>query len=280
LPGIVLYGEPWGGGGDSPMKQPTNKQTITGTRIGAFNDNFRNALIGSPFDKAHGAFIQEGTGREAVERSLQGQWRDWSDGPHQVINFLSCHDNYVIYDKLKASKPSASHKDIIEMMKLGYLMLFTAQGVPFIHGGEEFARSKKGHENSYNAPDDVNQVDWSLKKTNADLFTYVRDLIALRKAHSVFRMRVKEQIGAWLKFPDTGDPSILMYTYEAGNVEGESWKKVCVIVNPADAISTEVKLPDGIWQVALDKDGAAKGHQLAQGSVRVRYKSGMILFQP
>src|SRR5206468_12705133 len=92
LPGTILYGEPWGGGGDSPLKQPTNKQTITGTRIGAFNDNIRNALIGSPFDKKHGAFIQEGTDPEVVKRSLRGQWQDWSDGPHQVINFLSCQD--------------------------------------------------------------------------------------------------------------------------------------------------------------------------------------------
>lgn len=279
LPGIILYGEPWSAG-NTPLKQQTNKQSITSTRIGAFNDNIRNALIGSPFDKAHAAFIQQGNDVDAVKRSVRGQWQDWSDGPHQVINYLSCHDNYVIYDKLRASKPSASHKDIIEMMKMGYLLLFTAQGVPFIHGGEEFARSKQGHENSYNAPDDINQVDWSLKETNRDLYNYVRDLIALRKAHPVFRMRAKEQIGAWLKFPETGDPNVLMYTYESGNVEGEPWKQVCVIVNSADAISAEVKLPPGVWQIALDHTGAAKSQQLAQGSVRVRYKSGVILFQP
>ncbi|MEI6085493.1 MAG: type I pullulanase, partial [Verrucomicrobiota bacterium] len=183
-PDVILYGEPWAAG-PSTAKIPTNKQTIGGTRIGAFNDAMRNALVGSPFDKAHPAFVQSGNDRDALQRAIQGQWRDWSDGPHQVIQFMSCHDNYVIYDKLQASKPGASHADIIEMMKLGYLALFTAQGIPFIHGGEEFARTKKGHENSYNAPDDVNEVDWSLKQQNRGLFDYVRDLIALRKAHPV-----------------------------------------------------------------------------------------------
>jgi pullulanase len=279
LPGIVLYGEPWASG-KTPLKRQTNKQTITGTRLGAFNDNFRNALIGSPFDKTHGGFIQEGKDSGAVKRSLQGQWRDWGDGPPQVINYLSCHDNYVMYDKLKASKPGASHQEIIEMMKLGYLILFTAQGVPFIHGGEEFARTKQGHENSYNAPDEINQVDWSLKTQNADLFRYVRDLIALRKAHPVFRLRAKEQIAAWLSFPETGAPNVLMAVYDAGNVKGEPWKKVCVIANAADSNSTDVKLPDGLWHIAFVKDGVVNGNQTAESSVRVRYKSGLILFQP
>jgi len=44
-------------------------------------------------------------------------------------------------------------------MKLGYLMLLTSQGVPFLHGGEEFARTKFGNDNSYNASDSINQVD-------------------------------------------------------------------------------------------------------------------------
>jgi pullulanase len=279
-PDIALYGEPWGGGPGSPMKQPTNKQTITGTKLGAFNDDFRNTIIGSPFDSKHGAFLQEGTSREAVQRSLEGQWRNWSDGPYQVINYLSCHDNYVMFDKLKASKPGASDADVIEMMKLGYLLLFTAQGVPFIHGGEEFARNKQGHENSYNAPDEINQVDWSLKEKHRDLFNYVRDLIALRKAHPVFRLRTKKQIQDLLKFTDPGDPHVLVAAYEAGKVEGEPWPKALVIVNAADTGNAEVKLPAGVWRIAFDQTGAVTSKdRAAEGTITVRHKSGLILFQ-
>lgn len=276
-PDIALYGEPWAGGGPTTAKVPTNKQTIGGTRLGAFNDAMRNALVGSPFDKAHGAFVQAGNDRAGLMRAIEGQWRDWGDGPHQVIQYMSCHDNYVVYDKLKESKPGATHAEIIEMMKLGYLALFTSQGVPFIHGGEEFARTKQGHENSYNAPDEINQVDWSLKHQNQDLFRYVRDLIALRKAHPVFRMRAKEQIAAWLRFREAGDPNVLMYTIEAGNVAGESWKQVCVILNAADSISAEVALPAGQWHVAFDHGGPAS--RVVTGKVKVRYKSGMVLYQ-
>ncbi|MCG3150225.1 MAG: Pullulanase [Verrucomicrobiae bacterium] len=277
-PDIILYGEPWAAG-PSTAKIPTNKQTIGGTRIGAFNDAMRNAIIGSPFDKAHGGFLQEGGHREQLQRAIPGQWRDWGDGPHQVVQYISCHDNYVIYDKLQLSKPGATHGELIEMMKLGYLMLFTAQGIPFIHGGEEFARTKKGHENSYEAPDDINQVDWSLKQQNRGLYEYVRGLIALRKAHPVFRMRAKEQIAAWMKFPETGDPNVFMFTVDAGHVAGETWQQVCVIFNAADSISAEVTLPTGQWRVAFDKDGPVQNGQTVTGTARVRYKSGMILWQ-
>jgi pullulanase len=277
-PDIVLYGEPWAAGAvTAPV--PTNKRTIRGTGYGAFNDTMRNALVGSPFDAAQPGFVQAGAHRDELQRAIQGQWRDWGDGPHQVIQYMSCHDNYVVYDKLKLSKPGATHAELLEMMKLGYLLLFTAQGVPFLHGGEEFARTKQGHHNSYDAPDEINQVDWALKKQNLALHHYVRDLIALRKAHPAFRIRPKEQIAAWLKFRDAGDPRILFYTIDATHVAGEVWKHIAVIANSHDALSVEVPLPAGTWHVAFDHAGPVPPGTVVTGKVRVRYKSGLILYQ-
>lgn len=278
-PDVVLYGEPWSAGGKAAKVTPTNKQTIRGTRIGAFNDGIRNALVGSPFDKTHGGFLQDGSSRDELKSGIEGSWRTWAPTPGQVINYMSCHDNYVVWDKLKLSKPGATEQEMKEMMKLGYLLLFTSQGVPFFHGGEEFARTKHGHENSYNAPDSINQVDWSLKEKHRDLYTYVRDLIALRKAHPIFRLRAKEQISAWLKFHETNDPNVLMWTIDGSGLDGETWKQVCVIANAADFISAEVALPPGNWYVAFDQTGTVTEPRTAENTVRVRYKSGMIFYQ-
>ena len=187
-PNIVLYGEPWGGGGKQAPVKPTNKQTIRGTHIGAFNDNIRNALIGSPFDKTHAGFVQDGSSVDNVQHGIEGSWRDWAPTPAQAINLPQLPRQLGRLGQTQALQPGATDAQLKDMMKLGYLLLFTSQGVPFIHGGEEFARTKFGHENSYNAPDNINQVDWSLKKKNFDLFAYTRDLIALRKAHPVFRL--------------------------------------------------------------------------------------------
>ena len=279
-PHIVLYGEPWAAAHTAMKGKPTDKGTIRGTRIGAFNDTYRNALVGSPFHEQEGAFVQNGTGKHDVERGIEGSRRWWADKPGQVLNYMSCHDNYVVIDKLKASRPDVGLAEYIEMMKLGYLVLFTSQGVPFLHGGEEFARTKQGHHNSYNAPDDINEVDWSLKDKHRDLFRFTRDLIALRKAHPAFRIRAKEQVAAWVKFLDAGDEGTIQFTIAGSLVEGEPWKNICVIANPNDSLSVEVELPPGPWYVALDHTGALETPRSAEGEVRVRYKSGMILYQP
>jgi pullulanase len=279
-PHIVLYGEAWGGQNLPAGLKSTNKENVRGTHLGGFNDNIRDAFIGSHYNKNKSAFIQDGSGIGNVKRGIEGNWRDWVPTPEQAINYLSCHDGLVVWDKLKLSKPAATETEMKEMMKLGYFMLLTSQGVPFLHGGEEFARTKFGNDNSYNAADSINEVDWSLKKKNYDLFTYTRDLIALRKAHPVFRLRAKEQIAAWLKFHDTNNPGTVMFTLDPGNVPGETWKHVCVIANSADAMSYDFALPDGKWHVALDASGAVKDERVVEGTVSVRYKSGTILYQP
>ena len=86
--------------------------------------------MGYHFDKNKSAFIQSGSGINNVKHAIEGNWRDWAPTPAQAINFLSCHDNLVVWDKLKLSKPAATEAEMKEMMKLGYLLLLTSQGVP------------------------------------------------------------------------------------------------------------------------------------------------------
>ena len=238
-PAIAIYGEPWTGG-DSPLGAKTDKTALLQVPAGAFNDDFRNALKGAP-DGADPGFIQNGSNREALEKAMMVS--DWLAGPGQSINYMTCHDNLVLWDKLKLSMPGATDDLLKRTAKIGYLMLLTSQGVPFMQGGEEFGRTKGGNDNSYASPDSVNEVDWSLKEKNHDLFTYVRDLIALRKAHPLFRLRTREDIRARLRFlpSDTG----LAYEIDGKDVPGEQWDKALVIVNPDNENPMSMRLPPG-----------------------------------
>ena len=280
-PGIILFGEPWTGGA-SPLQQKTDKTAIRQVPAGAFNDDFRNALKGQP-DGNEPGWIQNGSKRDALKAAMLVS--DWFASPAQSINYMTCHDNLVLWDKLVASMPNADDKLRIETMKLGYLALFTSQGVPFFHGGEEFARSKGGNNNSYESPDSVNQVDWQLKRDHYDLFTYVRDLIALRKAHPLFRLRTRPQVASRVQFLPTRDNNTLMFTINGETLPGESWKRVCVVMNSANETDSEITLPSGNWLVALDANGPASASQQSainnQISARltVRHKSGLILYQ-
>ncbi len=277
-PSILLYGEPWSSG-YSPMKgHATDKHAVRSMSIGAFNDHFRNALGGSPNGSELG-FLQHGEPRDKLAQGLEGSYRDWAAHPWQSINYMTCHDNLVLYDKLRWFNPSASEPEIHTMMKLGYLLLFTAQGIPFLHGGEEFARSKYGHGNSYNAGDEINRVDWSLKAHNHDLFTYTRDLIGLRKQHPLFRLRSAEQIHQRVKIHIPPENKILLYTINGSDLDDETWAEACVIVNGEDTAEVDVLLPHGRWTVAIDDSGAVKEPYTVEFRVRLRHKSGLVLYR-
>jgi pullulanase len=275
-PGILLYGEPWMAG-PSPLANPTHKDGVRGTGIGAFNDDFRNAVKGPP-DHGEPGYIQHGHHRDVLERGIAGMAGSWPDHPAQVINYMTCHDNLVLYDKLLLSRPGATEDEILAMMRLGYLILLTAQGVPFLHGGEEFARSKGGDHNSYRSPDSVNRIDWTLKRRNFGLYRYVRALIALRRAHPLFRLRSHQESEERIAFLHTPRHEAVAYTIEGSGLSGETWSRACVLLNSHPAEPVEFALPPGVWKIALDPDGE-RLQDVCEGSVAVRRGAGALLFQ-
>ena len=273
-PTILLYGEPWSAGA-TPLRDKADKGAIRQMPVGAFNDDFRNALKGKP-DGNEPGWIQNGSSQGALKTAMLGS--DWFASPAQSLNYMTCHDNLVLWDKLEKSMPNSDPALRKETMKFGYLALFTSQGVPFIHGGEEFARTKFGDHNSYEAADSVNQVDWALKEEHWDLFTYVREIIALRKAHPMFRLRTRAQVQSRVQFRETGDEGTLMFTVTGEGVPGETWKRACVVLNSSDETDAVFNLPPGDWSIAFDATGAAAVGPVS-GKLTVRHKSGAILYQ-
>ncbi|MEI9809112.1 MAG: hypothetical protein WDO16_15320 [Bacteroidota bacterium] len=94
--------------------------------------------------------------------------------PYNTVTYAECHDNHVLWDKLAISAKDFPASQRKEMHKLALSIVLTSQGISFLHAGTEFLRSKNGHENSYNAGDSINAIDWNLKTVNKDVFEYVK----------------------------------------------------------------------------------------------------------
>lgn len=276
-PGILIYGEPWTGG-HTPLKPVTDKSVTRGTGICAFNDHFRDAVKGGR-DGGGGGFIQSGADTGKVVEGLMGAVHDWAQDPTDTISYFECHDNLTSWDKLLQSVPEGSDELRRRMMRLGTLTLLTAQGMTFLHSGQEMCRSKQGSSNSYNLPDDVNQIDWSLKKKYADVVAYVRGLIALRKAHPAFRLRTRGDVEHRVHFDAPPNPYSIVYRIDAGGVEGESAQSILVLLN-ASADPLKFNLPEGAWSVHADAF-RADVTPMAQtsGSVTVPAHSGTLLIR-
>ena len=69
-------------------------------------------------------------------------------------------DNATFFDYLKVEDPNISVEVRQTKARLGLHLVLLAQGVPFLHAGQEFYRSKGLEENTYNLPDALNQLDW------------------------------------------------------------------------------------------------------------------------
>ncbi|MBB4078546.1 pullulanase [Lewinella aquimaris] len=263
---ILLYGEGWTAG-DSPLPdslRALKKNTKKLTRVAAFSDDVRDGLKGSVFDVEERGFVSGAEDRaESVKFGIVGATAHpqvaydsvnyskapWANQPTQCVNYVSCHDNHTLWDRLAISNPRDPDAVRERMQRLALATVLTSQGIPFLHAGTEMLRSKDGNENSYNSGDGVNAIRWDLVRQHATTGAYVRDLIALRKAHPAFRMGRTDLIAKHLTFMPTGDGQLIVYRIQ--DAPGDQWSDILVLLNGA-AERRSINLPKGQWRQVMN----------------------------
>ena len=277
-PSILVYGEGWTGG-ESPLS--SDKQALKANvprfeqmQIAAFSDDMRDGIKGHVFTDTAPAFINGGQGFEETIKfgivastpndqidysKVANQTQPWANQPYQTINYASAHDNLTLWDKLQTTNPDASEEELVAMNKMSAAIIYTSQGIPFMQAGEEMARTKVNadgtlNENSYNAPDSVNQIDWTRKVTYSNLYDYYKGLISLRKSHKVFRMNNTSDIQANLNFLDVEDANVVAYTLNGEEV-GDAWDEIAVLFN-SNKEDVKVTLPSEDWVVVVNGETA------------------------
>ncbi|MBD3220424.1 type I pullulanase [bacterium] len=260
-PHAIIYGEPWGGYGGEIL---TGKGDQRGLGFGCFNDNIRNAIRGSTDGTDPGYAMNDVVERGNVIDGIEGAINDFTDGPSETINYISAHDNYTWWDKLdhrwNPTNPPPGHDEetLIRMNRFGISMVLTAQGIPFLHAGSEFLRTKRTGDpdqdeetirNSYNADDEVNKLDWARRVEYDDVVEYYKGLIALRLARPELRLQTKAEIESSLHvLEDTGDG--IAYTIDDQTPE-DGWGDLMIVHNPGpEALS--IALPAGQWAQVVD----------------------------
>lgn len=222
-PSILLYGEGWTGG-SSPLPEYRRGMKKNARRLpdfAMFSDDFRDGVKGSVFSDGDCGYVNgDSLRRGELMKSVMsgGIYRSdvdrpseycWTDSPRQAINYVECHDNLTLHDKLRLSMPKASREQLEAADRLAAALVFLSQGIPFIQAGQEFLRSKPAPEggyvhDSYNSPDSVNAIRWGDIANHSSTQEYYRGLIALRRRFPQFRMRTAEEIRGNIRFEDMG----------------------------------------------------------------------------
>ena len=136
--------------------------------------------------------------------------------PFHSINFVTSHDGFTLRDLVsynqKHNEANAEHNadgndtnysynygvegdsddPSVERMRLQQMKNFSATlllslGTPMMLGGDEFGRTQRGNNNAYCQDNEISWYDYRLRRRYAELFRFFCGLIALRKAHPVFR---------------------------------------------------------------------------------------------
>jgi pullulanase len=259
----LLLGEGWDL--NTPIS-PEQKANICNQkklpRIAHFNDWFRDSIKGSTFnlydrgyalgnDHYYDAAMQVLAGSVGVEKQTQGIFLE----PVQSVNYVESHDNHTLWDKLSCCNEMADGLTRQKQHRLATAIVLLSQGIPFLHGGQEFFRTKQGHGNSYRAPDEVNWLDWDRKADHEDNVDYIRGIIQIRKSHKAFRFSSAKEIRNHVGFLKLERPMIGYLLKDVGKYG--RWKSILVLINPSN-VETRVVLPNRApWHILANGQQAS-----------------------
>ena len=195
-PDAMIYGEGW----DMLTNLPKDKKaTILNSAllpdVAFFNDTFRDIVRGNN-DLAnynYGYLLGNTNYLEGFKFVSLGSCVEYCYEPrfinaNQSINYLECHDNCTLFDKISAIYLSKSDKEKLKILKTANFSVLFSFGIPFIHAGQEIGLSKQMHENTYNEGDKYNKFDYSILDERIALFDYTKSLIELKKSMSLKHM--------------------------------------------------------------------------------------------
>ncbi|GAB6431264.1 type I pullulanase [Bacillus luti] len=283
-PSIILHGEGWDLNTPLAGEFKANQKNAEKMKgIAHFNDNIRDGLKGSVFEEKENGFVN---GKENMEDRLKkgitaGIDYDTNSStyqdPEQVLTYVEAHDNHTLWDKLELTNPGDSEEVRKQMHKLSSSILLTSQGIPFLHAGQEFMRTKYGDHNSYKSPDSINQMDWLRRAAFNNEVDYMKGLIELRKKYPAFRMTSAEQIKKQVSFIDT-PKNVVAYSID-GKGNGNK-NEYFMVAHNANRESVEIALPSkGPWKVLVDgkQSGSKTLYVVHDNKIKVPALSSLVL---
>ena len=256
-PSIILHGEGWDLNTPLAAELKANQKNAEKMKgIAHFNDNIRDGLKGSVFEEKENGFVN---GKQNMEDRIKKGITAGIDydtnlstyqDPEQVLTYVEAHDNHTLWDKLELTNSSDSEEVRKQMHKLSSSILLTSQGIPFLHAGQEFMRTKYGDHNSYKSPDSINQMDWLRRAAFNNEVEYMKGLIELRKKYPAFRMTSAEQIKKYITFIDV-PKNVVAYTIDEKGSGNKS--EYFMVTHNANREDIDITLPSkGPWKVLVD----------------------------
>jgi pullulanase len=297
-PSLMIYGEPWAAA-PSP-REVLNKGFQRGSRIAVFNDSFRDELRGNLFNNSAPGLLINGDRAAARRVAIGGVGRSggavgvenlsdcFAHAPTEVIQYAECHDDLTLFDRLLVSDPEGGIEAAQDRSALAALMLMIAPGMPFIHSGQEFGRSKDGISNTYNQGDDANNIRWTDKRIDHRLFRHYRRALGIRASHPMFRPRTQSDVLEHRPLADAfirgSIPRGVFCTVISDWSGRDEWSTCLLCINTSETIAHLALIGDrwrraSLDSVLLDEDAPSYGHRIT-GIEPIKPRGFLLVYEP
>lgn len=233
-PNFMVYGEGW----DMPSLLAQNRRASINNnaqmpQVAHFSDRFRDIVKGNTSEyevNAKGYCSGAVYMIDIMKNVLIGSCADYGynrmfQNPCNVVNYVECHDNMTCWDKLRECCKEDTRDIRLQRQKMCIAAVLLAQGIPFLHSGQEFARTKHGKANTYNDSDEINKIDYDRKDRYHDLVDSTKALIEIRKHYRCLRYATAEEVHKHVEFEDI-QQKVLIYKME------DEAEQLIVIFNP------------------------------------------------
>jgi isoamylase len=223
---VKLFAEPWdvGEGGYQLGNFPPGWSE--------WNDKYRDAV--RSYWKGDGGRVGELASRLSGSSDV---FHRSGRGPTASLNFVTTHDGFTLHDLVSyetkrneanlennrdGSNDNRSWNAGAEREKQKRNLLATllfSQGVPLLLAGDEMGRTQQGNNNAYCHDSELSWVDWGLDGEARALLEFTRRLVALRRAHPLFRRRT------WFRGRAETDPDVVWLNYAGAEMDDQEWNR-------------------------------------------------------
>lgn len=234
----ILYGEGWDMGEELPKEEKASKNNAASLKeFGFFNDAYRDIVKGpsSTFNLHEKGYICGNTdyayGLDYAfhASTLPLSYQPMFNSANQSINYLECHDNSTLYDKLLVSNAFEEEKVLLDRVDLANHILLLSFGVPLFHAGQEIGQSKDGLDNTYKTIG-VNNLNYRLIDERFDMVNRFRLFNILRKKLAYTKLFKPEEIKSVFEISHW-DNGVYLLTAKNKNIINNE-KEFVILINP------------------------------------------------
>ena len=269
---VIFYGEGWNMGIELPLEKKAcsdNADKMPG--IGFFNDLYRDTLRGGNFADSitQRGYVGGNLDRnDIVNYVLRGSSIDIPFNHrfkdiNQSLNYVECHDNNTLFDKLTFSNGNESVETLLKRVEFANRLVLISWGIPFIHMGQEIGLSKSGLDNTYNVLK-VNNMNWKLVDERFDMVETLAKFIYFRKHMFTFlHMKTVNDLNKVFDTQYWGNGMMAYFSDRSEYIK--PFKNIAILLNPT--LEPKTYELDDYYRLLVDIKGSGEEINMKNGII-------------